>query len=289
MIAKRQILFYLAPAVIFTLLFYVYPLAFAGYVSLQRWNGLNEMVHVGMDNFRLLAGDPVFAKAVRNTLAWMASAVLLHIPFGLLLALLLAKRPSGWRLLRVLLVLPNVISTTALAFLWYFVLHVNLGLLNNFLAAVGLSELKRAWLIDIQTALGANQLPFILYAGLTMVIFLTQMTTIPSDLYEAAKIDGATVFQKDWHITIPLLRGAMLMNVLFNVAFCLRMFEYPLLMTGGGPANETINLSLYMYREMVTANRYGVSMAAGIVSVGFGAAVMGLLLWISRLASRRES
>ncbi|WP_270170732.1 carbohydrate ABC transporter permease [Paenibacillus sp. SYP-B4298] len=289
MIARRQIILYLAPAVIFTLLFYLFPLVFAGYTSLQSWNGLNEMVYVGMDNYRLLAGDPVFAKALRNTLTWIASAVLLHIPFGLLLALLLARRPRGWRLLRVLLVLPNVISTTAIAFLWYFVLHVNLGLLNHLLEAVGLPGWKRAWLSDIQTALVAHQLPFILYVGLTMVIFLAQMTTIPSELYEAAEIDGATVVQKDWLITIPLLRGAVWLNILFNVAFCLRMFEYPLLMTGGGPANETVNLSLYMYREMVTANRYGVSMATGIVSVGFGAVVMGLLLWMSRLALRRGS
>ncbi|PZE22174.1 sugar ABC transporter permease [Paenibacillus xerothermodurans] len=287
--SHRYVLLYSLPAVAFTVVFFVFPMLFAGYVSFYEWNGLGAMTFVGWDNFNHLLHDPVFKKSLRNTLMWILSAIFLHVPVGLLLALVLAQRPKGWKFFRTLFFLPNVISTTALAFLWYFVLHVKLGILNNLFKAVGLGDLTRAWLSDPDTALFANQLPFILYVGFTMVVFLTQITSISPDLYEAADLDGATGLQKDYYITMPLLKRTFAMNILFNVAFCLRMFEYPFLMTGGGPVNSTMNMSLYMYKEMVTANRYGVSMAAGLLTILFGLIIMGAVFGLIRLRERREA
>lgn len=279
--ASRQIYLYLVPALLFTVVFFVFPLLFVLYVDLQEWNGIGKMTFVGLDNFRYLFQDSAFATAMKNTVYWILAGIFLHTPLGLLLALILFKKPKGWKWLRLLFFLPNVISTTALAFLWYFVLHVSLGLVNNSLTAVGLKSWTHAWLGDPATAVFASMIPFVLYVGFTMVIFLTQMSTISPDLYEAAEIDGATSRQKDWYITVPLVKGAIAINVIFNTAFCLRMFEYPLLMTNGGPADSSLNMSLYIYREMITANRYGVSMAAGLCTVLIGVvamlAVFGLL------------
>ncbi|CAM3390105.1 carbohydrate ABC transporter permease [Marinicrinis lubricantis] len=285
--AKRNVLLYLSPAILFTAVFFIFPFIFLVIVSLQEWDGLSAMTFVGLDNFRTLFADPVFKKAIINTLVWIFSAIFLHMPLGLGLALILHRRPRGWKFFRTLFFLPNVISTTALAFLWYFVLHVNLGLVNSVLKLVGLESLTRPWLSDLGTALMANQLPFILYVGFTMVIFLTQMSTISPDLYEAAELDGATSWQKDRFITIPLVKNAIAINVIFNVAFCLRMFEYPFLMTGGGPANSTMNMSLYIYKEMITANRYGVSMAAGLLTIALGILVMGTVLRVIRASDRK--
>jgi len=284
---SRQIYAYLAPAFLFTLVFFIFPLIFVLYVDLQEWNGLGAMKFVGLDNFRHIFLDENFRTAMLNTVYWILAGVFVHTPLGLLLALVLFRRPKGWKLLRTLFFLPNVISTTALAFLWYFVLHVSLGLVNNGLAAVGLKSWTHAWLGDPDTAVFANMLPFVLYVGFTMVIFLTQMSTIPPELYEAAEIDGATPVQKDVRITVPMVKSAIAINIVFNTAFCLRMFEYPLLMTNGGPANSSLNLSLYIYKEMITANRYGVSMAAGLLTIALGVVVMlavfgGLRLWEGR-------
>jgi raffinose/stachyose/melibiose transport system permease protein len=120
-----------------------------------------------------------------------------------------------------------------------------------------------------------------------MVIFLTQMSTISPELYEAAEIDGATSVQKDLYITVPLVKSAIAINVIFNTAFCLRMFEYPLLMTNGGPADSTLNMSLYIYREMITANQYGVSMAAGLITILMGTVAMLLVFGILRIWERK--
>ncbi|MGG6312115.1 carbohydrate ABC transporter permease [Paenibacillus macerans] len=286
-ITKRNIVLYLTPAALFTFVFFIFPFMFSAYVSLHQWNGLGSMAFIGLGNFKELLKDHVFILSLRNTFFWILSAVFLHVPLGLLLALILSKRPKGWKFFRTLFVLPNVISTTALAFLWYFVLHVDLGMLNNLLETVGLESWTRAWLGNPQSAIWASQVPFVLYVGLTMVIFLTQISTISPDLYEAAEIDGATGWQKDRYITIPLLKSAIAINIVFNASFCLRMFEYPFLMTGGGPMNTSMNLSLYMYKEMITANQYGLSMAAGLVTIAFGIVVMGSILGVIRLWDRK--
>lgn len=284
---SRQIYYYLVPALLFTVVFFIFPLIFVLYLGVQEWNGIGVMKYVGLDNFIYLFGDPAFKTAMINTVYWILAGVFLHTPLGLLLALILFKKPKGWKWLRTLLFLPNVISTTALAFLWYFVLHVSLGLVNNSFKAVGLESWMHAWLSDPSTAIFANMIPFILYVGFTMVIFLTQMSTISPELYEAAEIDGATSIQKDRYITIPLVKSAIAINVIFNTAFTLRMFEYPLLMTGGGPADSTLNMSLYIYKEMITANRYGVSMAGGLMTILMGIVAMMLVFGFLRLSERK--
>lgn len=282
---KRQFMFYLAPAVILCFIFFIIPLIYLVYVSFYEWNGLGPKIWNGIDNYAYVLRDRTFHTAFQNTLIWIASAVCLHVPFGLLLALLLNRKPKGVKLFRILYFIPNVISTTAIAFLWYFIFHVEVGLLNSVLTKIGLTGLVRAWLNRPETALFSNQVPFILYAGLTMVIFLTQLTTIPGELYEAAQMDGATGITRDIYICIPLLKPAVVTNLLLNVAFCLRTFEYPFLMTGGGPANSTMNLSLYIYKTMISANRYGISMVAGLTAVALGFIVMAV---IRRLDRRQE-
>lgn len=279
---KRQMAFYLFPALLLTLVFFIFPFGYLCYISFFKWNGLGPMEFTGLANFKYVLTDPVFQTAFRNTLIWIGSALFLHIPFGILLALLLNRKPKGWKFFRVLYFIPNVISTTAIAFLWYFIYHVDVGLLNNILRNIGLPSLAKPWLNNIQTALAANQVPFIIYVGLTMIIFITQLSTIPKELYEAAEVDGATNFQKDIHICLPMLKPAIITNILLNTAFCLRTFEYPFLMTGGGPANQTTNLSLYIYKEMVGANRYGVSMVAGIITVFLGLAIMLIVQLLKR-------
>ncbi len=119
-----------------------------------------------------------------------------------------------------------------------------------------------------------------------MVLFLTQISTIPREILEAAQLDGANVWQQDVHVTVPAIRRAVALWALFLVGYVLRMFEYPFVMTDGGPENRTMNLSLYVYNQMVTANQYGLAMAAGVVTVVLGAALMTSVLLVLRWMER---
>lgn len=271
---KRDRIIYLLPACLLITAFFLFPFCYLIYVSFFEWNGLGPMIYVGVDNFRQVFTDSEFYLAVKNTVVWMCSALLIHIPFGLVLALMLNRKPKGWKFFRVMFFIPNVISTTAVAFLWYFIYHVDVGLINNVLKVMGFDKLTHPWLNDPGTALIANMVPFMLYVGLTTIIFMTQLATVPRELYEAAVVDGATSVQVDMKVYLPLMKPAVITNIMLNLAFCLRMFEYPFLMTGGGPANSTTNLSLYIYKEMTGANRYGRSMVAGLATVVLGLTVM---------------
>ena len=280
MATKSQIAVYLSPAILLVLAFFVFPLVFILYMSVHRWAGLGPATYIGWDNFTYLFNDSGFRTAVVNTVLWVAAGIFIHTPLCLLVALVLARRPFMWRLFRTIFFLPNVISTTAIALLWYFLYHVNLGPINKLLAAIGLGGLKRDWLTDPNTALGATMIPWIIYIGFGMVIFLNQISTIPRELFEAAQLDGATPWKRDWHVTIPLIRRAIALQVLFVVGYCLKMFEYPFIMTNGGPANRTMNLSLYIYRQMITANQYGLSMAAGVVTLLVGAVLLSIITFV---------
>ncbi|MBV9671767.1 MAG: sugar ABC transporter permease [Verrucomicrobia bacterium] len=280
MATKPQIALYLMPATILVLTFFVFPLLFIVYMSFHGWAGLGPATYVGLDNFAYLARDKSFQLALSNTLMWVIAGTFIHTPLCILVALILARRPFMWKLFRTIFFLPNVISATAIALLWYFLYHINLGLINRGLTAAGLGKFGRAWLFDPNSALGATMLPWIIYIGFGMVIFLTQISTIPRELYEAAQLDGATLWEQDWHITIPLIKRAIAMQVLFVVGYALRMFEYPFIMTNGGPANRTINLSLYIYRQMITANQYGLSMAAGVVTLIVGAVLLSAIILV---------
>ncbi len=271
---KRMLVFYLFPAVFCAVVFFIIPLIYIGYVSFFDWNGLNAMTPVGTANYRQVLSDSNFRLALKNTLIWILAAVLIHIPLGLLLALLLNRKIMGWKVFRILYFLPNVISITALAFLWYFIYHRDLGLLNWLLELIGLDGLTNSWLTNTDTALGATIVPFSLYVGLTSVIFMTQLSTISEDLKEAALLDGAKGWQMDLYVYIPLVKPALMTNIMLNVAFCLKNFEYPFVMTSGGPVNSTTTLALYVYKKMMNANQYGISMVGSVFAVLLGLCLM---------------
>ncbi len=281
-IGHREIAIYLVPIITFTVIFFVFPLIFTITVSLVEWDGLTKMKFVGINNFSRLWDDPFFRKALLNTLSWIAVATFIHTPLGLLVALILSKCPRGWTFFRNIIFLPNVLSVVAIAIIWYFILHPTLGLVNYFLEFIGLGSLARNWLVDSHTALFATQLPFALYIGFTMLIFLAQIVTIPKDYYEAAKIDGAGTWQQDIYITLPLIKRALAVNILFNVAFCLRMVEYPMVMTSGGPGGMTSTLPLYMYYQMTRARAYGLSMAVGFINLCLGILVVTIVFKLLR-------
>jgi raffinose/stachyose/melibiose transport system permease protein len=283
---RLGILLYLLPALALVTLFLAGPTLVVIALSGTQWAGVGVPQWIGFDNYVRLAGDPAFLKAIGNTLAWVAVGVLIHTPLCVLVALVIARRPRGWKVFRTILFLPNIISATSLALLWYFVFHVSLGLLNSALKLVGLESLTRNWLFDPTTALGVTMTPWVVYIGFGMVLFLTQISTIPQEYYEAAQLDGASTLRQDWSITIPLIRRAIALQVLFVVGYALRSFEYPFIMTSGGPADSSITLSLYIYRQMLTANQYGLAMAAGVVTLALGIVLTAATFWVLRRTER---
>ena len=274
------IVLFLTPVAVLYALFFLYPLGYVFTVSLVDWNGVTAMRFVGLENYLELLQRSVFRLSVRNNLIWALSLGLGQIGLAVLVALILARRPAGWRLLRTIYFLPNVISQVALAMMWLAIYNAEYGILNAALELVGWGAYARNWLGEIDSALPAIILQQLLYIGYFMIIILAATLSISETFYEAAEIDGANVWQQERHITLPIIRPIMITAVTLAMAFGLRHFEATFLMTNGGPANSTSVLGIMLYKT-VSALNYGRANAVAVTLIVIGTL---LIVTVRRLA-----
>ncbi|WP_304223481.1 carbohydrate ABC transporter permease [Gracilinema caldarium] len=276
------IVVFLAPVLVLYAAFFIYPLFFIGFTSLMEWNGISSARFVGLENYGRLFSDATFKLGIRNNFIWAFASGFIQIPLATLVALILARKVRFWKFLRTLYFLPNVISAVALAMLWKAIYNPSYGLLNGLLALAGLGP--HNWLGDTATALPAVITQSVLYIGYFMIIILAAITTIPDSLYEAAEIDGASVIQQTFKITIPMITGTLVTSITLAMAYGMRHFEATFLMTGGGPAYATTTMGIQLYNKM-DAFRYGEASAIGAILILLGTV---LIVAIRALLSKND-
>jgi raffinose/stachyose/melibiose transport system permease protein len=269
-----RIALFLAPAIILFVAFFLYPLGFTLFTSLMKWKGGGGMSPNGVANYAKLLGDPSFRLAMRNNAVWALASGFVQVPLAAIAAMILARGPRGWKLIRTIYFLPNVISTVALAMVWVTLYNPQYGAFKALLGLVGLPS--RHWLGDPATALGAVVFQSVVYIGYYMIIILAAALSIPRELYEAAQIDGATTLRQELRITLPMLRGTLVTCVTLAMAYGMRHFESTFLMTGGGPAYATTTMGIALYLKM-DALRYGEASAAGMILILAGTVLVALL------------
>jgi multiple sugar transport system permease protein/raffinose/stachyose/melibiose transport system permease protein len=245
----------------------VIPLLSSFYYSFTDWNGFNkEYNFVGLDNFAKITTDPLFSNATKNTIIWMLAAIIVPSIGGLFIALILNEGIRGANVYKSLFYLPICLSLVVVGQVWIWVYQPDWGLLNIILDAVHLSHWKLAWLANKNAALFA-----VIFAwswqqmGLAMVIFLAGLTSVPTELTEAAQIDGASYFQSLWNVVIPLLRPATVVVIALAVINSLKSFDIVYIMTGGGPFHKSDTLAMLMYLESFKSYYMGYGSAIAVV------------------------
>ena len=243
-----------APFVVVFLVFLALPilasfvLSFTGFglANLRDWFGADW---VGLDNYTKLVDDEIFLKAARNTAVFVVFGVPLTLALGLAAAVGLNQAIGRIQaVFRVGYYLPVVTSIVAIAVIWRYLLHPDYGLVNGFLGNFGVDPVN--WLGQSSTALGSIvALGVWRNFGFDMVIFLAALQSINPALYEAARVDGATAWQVFRRVTLPLLRPAILFLAIITSSGYLQLFEEPFVMTGGGPLNSTLSVSMYVYQQ----------------------------------------
>ncbi len=266
-----KIALFLTPVLVLFTAFFVYPFVFTFVASLTRWRGIGAMRFIGFANFGKLLGDPTFRLAIRNNVIWALASGFVQVPLAALVALILAREPRGWKALRTIYFLPNVISTVALAMVWSALYNPQYGAFNAIRGLIGLAP--RNYLGDPATALVSVIIQGVLYIGYFMIIILAAAMSIPRELYEAAEIDGATTLQQEFRITIPMLRGTLVTAITLAMAYGMRHFESTYLMTGGGPAYATTTMGIDLFNKM-DALRYSEASAAGVILILLGTLVI---------------
>ena len=260
----------MAPALLVMLVFFVIPVIYVIVVSFLKWNGINTPGFVNIQNFTKLFHDEAFVRSVTNNVIWALVAGFIQVPLAMVMAIILSRKPRGWKFFRTVYFFPQVISGIALATLWRAIYSADTGLLNGLLRSIGMADSARDWLGTLETAFPAVLIYWVFYVGYYMVIMMADITTIDSSYYEAATIDGASDFQQAIYITIPLIKKTSLLTcVTLASVLGLRQFEQVYMLTNGGPANTTSTMVLYMYKKLQDTN-YGMASATAVILIVIG-------------------
>ena len=233
------------------------------YFSLTDYSLLAEPEFLGLDNYiRAFTNDEYFYKYFRNTFYFVVTLVPIVLVCSLLLAILINRKAGRiTKAYRVALFLPSITSTVAVSMVWLWIFNPDLGLLNNFLTAIGF-QTPTMWLSDPQWSKPALVIMRVWQmCGYYMIMFLTGLQTIPETLYEAAEVDGASPVQKFFRITVPMLANTTFVVAILLVIEAFNMFESIFIMTSGGPLGSTSTIMYYIYEQGFTNYNMGYASA----------------------------
>jgi N-acetylglucosamine transport system permease protein len=251
--------------------FVLWPYGQALYYALTRWRGFSaNRPFAGFDNFERLVGDRLFWNALGNNGLMLVVLPTVTIALALLFAALIAQGGRGVRaagFYRVVFFFPQVMSAVVLGVLWNFIFHPNIGLLNGVLRLLGLDGWQRAWMGDPDWVLWGIAVVAIWSAvGFFLVLFVAGMQAIPTDLYDAATLDGASRWRSFWSITLPLMRDHLQVAVVFMAIGALDLFALVQVMAeNGGPSRAADVLARYMYDLAFEQSQFGYATAIGVV------------------------
>lgn len=262
---KRTGYWLVLPYVVFLLVFMAYPVLFSVWLTFHDWNIVSpDIPFVGLENYKRLLNDDLFFKALWNTLRFILINIPLQIGLALILAVALNQPLKGRGFFRGAYFLPVVTSGVVISFLWAWMLSTDDGLINALLQKAGLHLVpwltSETWAIPSLAWVAAWK-----NLGYYVVIFLAGLQSIPKQLYEAARIDGATPLQCFFWITIPMLNPAMLLVVILSTINGFQLFTEPYIMTGGGPANSSLSVVMYIYKNAFQSLDMGYAATIGLV------------------------
>lgn len=281
---KLWALLFLTPTCLLFLLIYALPLVLVFTNSLFDYRLFpNRFEFVGFGNFeQLLVVDPSLVKSFTNTIWWVLIHCTLHILIGTLLAFILYKKPFGWKFVRVTYMIPNIISQAAIAMIFLNIFNPQFGAVNSLLDLVGLGGLKHNWLFESDTAFASVTMTWLLFAGYTTTLVLTQLLSTDETIVEAAQVDGASWLQIDWFVMFPMVKKMVGTTVVMAAAYMLQLFSLIYITTNGGPGTTTMNLPLLLYQSMKAGN-YGNASAIGVFIIILGFASVAFINKLFRM------
>lgn len=240
-------------------------------MSFYKWDGIRPRTFAGLDNYERLIGDRRFWTALEHNFFWMVAAVIVPVAVGLFLAVLLSRSPMYGRVFfRTIFFMPQIFSSITVAIIWGWIYNPTYGALNTFLGGIGLEHMQHGWLGDSDLVLPAL---FIAWSwvqyGFTMVIFIAAIDNIDETYFDAAKVDGANLFQQFRYILLPFIRGALTTIILVVAISSFQVFDMVFVLTNGGPGQASMLVPIYMLERAFTTHKVGygatIAIALGVV------------------------
>jgi multiple sugar transport system permease protein len=267
----------IAPAIAVVGAFILYPLAFGVYISFTNWPLIGPYHFIGASNYDALLHNTVFIQSILFTLEYTAIVTVPILVVGYLLAVFVRSNRFGSTLFRTCFFLPFIIGLSTLSFLTYVELQPGFGTVNVVLSKLHIVGINTPWTANTGLALLAICILVVWFAaGLTMMLLMAGMQGIPEQLYESAEVDGATWWQSERMITIPLLRRSIALSLVISVVGSLLAFNQFFIITDGGPGSSTQSVVMQIYETFNSSMSVGSASAMSVVLV----AVVGLIIFL---------
>jgi multiple sugar transport system permease protein len=278
-------LVFLVPLLLIFGLFSWFPIVRALVMSFQETNLVSDPTFVGLDNFARVLADPLFGTAVRNTAFFALLALVIGFPIPLVLAVIMSEARRFRGLYSALAYLPVVVPPVVSVLLWRFFFDASpTGVFNTILGWFGFGPLP--WLQDAGSAMPSIVIEATwAAAGGTVIIYLAALLSVPPELYDAAEVDGASIWQKIWHVTLPQLRAVLFVTLILQLIATAQLFTEPFLFTGGGPANSTMTVLLLIYHyafQNSLGGEYGMAAALSVMLAVFLGVFTAGYFWLTR-------
>ena len=262
---------FLLPCLLLFGLIYLIPLIMVIVSSFFEWKAGGVFNFVGLQNYiNAFTNDPRMARALINTGIWVLLQSTVHVGIGTVIAFMLSKKLRGWKVLRTIYMIPNVVSAAALGVIFLNVFNPKYGIINSLVSAITGAPFEKNWFFEQNSAFMTVTWSWLLYTGMIIIVVLAGILAIPEDIIEAARIDGATEMQINLKVRLPLIRTVLGTSVILAATSMLREFELIYLTTNGGPGDTTLNLPLYLYKTSMTDNNYGYANMMGVVLIVAG-------------------
>lgn len=265
--------------------FTLIPVLAAFVLSFMEWNSYSSPQWVGLDNFQRMLGNDTFWIALRNTFAYALGHVPLTLALALGLAMLLNRKLKGLAFFRVVIFFPYITSLVAVAVVWNMLFNPASGPINQMLEVIGIAN-PPGWTSSSDWAMPAVIITSVWRdMGYYMILYLAGLQSIPTELYEAAEVDGANAWQRFWNVTVPSLRPTTFFVLVMLTVSSFKVFDLIVVMTDGGPGRATTVLSQLIYREGISEGRFGYSSAISLVLFLI---VLSITVGQFKLQQRRE-
>lgn len=264
---RLEIAIFVTPALALMAIFIVWPVISAVRMSFYRWKGFGPMDDfVGWRNYELVLDDDVFLGAVGHNFTIVALSIAIQLPLGLGIALLLNRRIRFRGILRTIVFVPYVVAEVIAGVIWFQLLQPELGVVDGLVEGIGLTPPEQGFLGTPSIALWTV---FVVltwkYLGLAILLFMAGLQGVPDELYEAAQMDGASWWQVQRRVAIPLIGPTIRTWAFLSMIGSLQLFDMVWVLTGGGPANATTTMATYLISQGSGRGNYGIAGAASVV------------------------
>lgn len=264
---------FILPTFIIFLMFYLVPIVTVFVTSFTDWDGFNAPKWNNFENYLRLFRASSFKESLFNLLGWSAIAATIHVGFGALVAFVLYKKPFGWRLTQTVFMIPNVISIAAWSMIYKYFFRDDIGMLNTVLRVFN-PDLHINWFFEEPYAFWAITLTWVFYAVVVTLLVMGDLMAIPDSIHEAAKIDGASAWQRVWRIDVPLCRNAIGTGVICSITARIAMYESIYLTTNG--AGGTMNFPMILVRA-IQDSEYGYANVSAVMMIVIGLITLAIV------------